>query len=34
MQVKVTPLIIFYGHRMKEKPVQFSKSLISTENVI
>jgi hypothetical protein len=33
-QVKVTPLILFYGHRMKDRPVHYVKSLISAENVI
>lgn len=33
-QVKITPMIVFYGHRMKDKPVHFVNSVISAQNVI
>jgi len=33
-EVKVTPAVIFYGHRMKDKPVHYLKSTISAANVI
>lgn len=33
-QAKITPMIVFYGHRMKDKPVHFVNRVISAQNVI
>lgn len=33
-EVKRTPSLVFYAHRMKDRPVPFSNSLISAESVI
>lgn len=32
--MKITPSIVFFGHRMKDRPVHFVKPIVSAENVI